>query len=139
MDSEQLKQAYEYGCQLALDDFNKFAAEFDAEADPIKPETMGILWPLIGPIGSGIAGYHSPRNMDTSPGWRSLGGGLVGGIGGALAGGALGSLGGPGLKKALSRIGGLAAGGYGAARGYTSAFSPEEQQHYFGKEYNFPL
>jgi hypothetical protein len=139
MHDEMIKQAYEYGCQQALAYLYKLAAKFDESADPIKPGTMGWMYPLLGPIGSAIAGYKSPDNMDKSPGWRSLGGGILGGMGGSAVGGVLNAAVGGRLGSLPSMLAGMAGSGYGAARGYTSAFSPAEQKHYFGKEYNFPL
>jgi hypothetical protein len=104
---ELIKQAYEYGCNVALQELRKMAEGeeeyMDEESDPrLSPAAVGALGaiPIAGPLAAGIGGAAgAPEGEGIQGGLGALGGSLAGGVGGTALGLAGGSL----LAKLLSR------------------------------------
>lgn len=135
--NELVKEAYDRGCAAAARDLRKLAEE----ASPMSPGGVAAMsyLPFAGGWAAPIAASHyAPRGMEGRTFSRTLGGELLGSLGGAIPGGlvgaGLGALGGHPLEGGVggALLGALVGQGVGTYHGYKGSFSPEQQQKYFG-------
>jgi hypothetical protein len=134
-----IKEAYDRGCAAAVRDLQKLAD--DQPMSPAAITAMGYIPGLGGWMSPAMAAATAPSGMGGRAFGHTLGGQMLGGLGGAipgaLLGGGLGMLGGPEAAGMGAVIGGglgaLVGHGVGTYHGYKSTYSPEQQKKYFGE------